>query len=133
MAESPKALPDVSGTPPPVRCEGEGLANAIVRQANSFQIIVPEHETNPKLKLEDLHVHIHGGGVKLRSKLVDNGDGSYTASYTPEVSGEYKIDVSLFKEPVAGSPFTLVTSTRTPHPPHCSIVGDALHKAVSRE
>ena len=59
MAESPKALPDVSGTPPPVRCEGEGLANAIVRQANSFQIIVPEHETNPELKLEDLHVHIH--------------------------------------------------------------------------
>ena len=69
----------------------------------------------------------------MRSKLVDNGDGSYTASYTPEISGEYKIDVSLFKEPIAGSPFTLVTSTRTPHPPHCSIAGDALYKAVSRE
>jgi hypothetical protein len=119
------------------KCEGEGLSTAIVRQANTFQIVVREEEGAEKPAVADvlsqLAVSITGLGNRVRAKTADSGDGSCTVSYTPETSGEYRIDVTINGEKLAGSPFTCIASTRTPHPANCSIVGDALKRAVSRE
>ena len=82
---------------------------------------------------DEFEVRIHAGGVKLRCGVTDNGDGSYTVSYNPELSGEYSIDVTLSGEHLPGSPYTCYAHTRTAHPPLCSISGDALVSAISRE
>lgn len=116
------------------RCEGEGLSTGIVRQANTFTILA--HDAGGVRKTaggDEFAVSILRSGVRLRVKQADNGDGSYTVTYNPEISGEYLIHVHFGGEELPGSPFTCVTSARIPLPAHCSIVGDALHRAVSRE
>lgn len=117
-----------------VRCEGEGLSAAIVRQPNIFQVLATDAASTDKpVGPDDVLVHIRGSGVHLRAKVADNGDGSLTVTYTPETTGEYHIDVSVHGEKPPGSPFTCIASTRTPHALHCTITGEGLTKAVSRE
>ena len=41
-------------------------------------------------------------------EVVDNEDGTYLISYTPEVSGKYSVDVSFKDKSVRGGPFTCV-------------------------
>ena len=74
------------------RCEGDGLERAIVRQANVFTIIACDDKGERRTSGGDeFAVQIRGCGVHLRVKVADHGDGSYTASYNPESSGEYTI------------------------------------------
>ena len=116
------------------RCEGEGVTLAIVRHPNTFQILA--HDESGERKQaggDEFKVDIKGKGVYPRVKTSDNGDGSYTVTWSPETTGEYVINVSLAGEKLPGCPFTCSVSTRTPHAPHCSLVGEALKRAVSRE
>ena len=116
------------------RCEGDGLANAIVRQANSFTVIACDAGGQQKTEGgDDFAVQIRGAGSTVRVHMLDNKNGSYTMSYNPQTSGEYTVDVTLGGLRLPGSPYILMVSSRTPHPPLCSIVGDALRRAVSRE
>ena len=114
------------------KLEGEALAAAIVRQPNTFQIVDPD--APPGRPLDDFAVHISGRGTKVRAKVAEGeGVGTYTVSFTPETSGEYRIEVFLKGAPLPGCPYVCVAFSRTPHAPLCSIVGEALHKATSRE
>lgn len=49
------------------------------------------------------------GEVQL-SGITDNGDGTYSVSYTPVVNGEDLISITLNGEEVEGSPFTSIVS-----------------------
>ena len=82
------------------RCEGAALAASIVRTNNLFTIIACDAAgVRRPTGGDEFEVRIHAGGVKLRCGVTDNGDGSYTVSYNPELSGEYSIDVTLSAAP----------------------------------
>lgn len=117
------------------RCEGDGLSVATVREHTVFKVVARDEQGNSLPLTDGLAVNIRGAelGVALRTKVIDNKDGSFTVAYTPVQSGEYRIDVSIADVKLPGSPFTCIASTRTPHPPHCVIAGEALRKAISRE
>lgn len=120
----------------PEKCvvRGPGIECAIARQWNTFTIESRDAEGNSRAGQgrDDFFVKIHGSGVRLRAKQEDNGDGTTTVSYKPELSGIYRVTLSLLGEALPGSPFTVSSSTNTPSAPNCVVRGAALHSAVSR-
>ena len=118
------------------RVDGDGLSTATVRSHDRNSFTIKAYDADGKRKREGgdaFFVNIRSGGVRLRAKVRDHEDGSYTVSYNPEVSGVYKIAVSLLGESLPGSPFECVASTPTPSAELCSLRGDALVRAVSRQ
>lgn len=78
-------------------------------------------------------VIVRGRGAVIRSKVVSMKDGTYEASYRPEVSGRYRITVLLAGEPLPGCPYTAVVSTPSPSPACCVLYGAALTLATARK
>lgn len=132
--------PGAAAKPPAYRCEGEGLTLATLREPASFQLVRESATDEEPTAGEDPHddafflkVQVRMGGTLLRTKMVAVKPGTITVTFTPIVSGEYTIDAWLQTEKLAGCPYTCVASARTAHAPNCSISGDGLHHAVSRE
>ena len=72
------------------------------------------------------------GAARVRARVMDAGDGSYTVQWRPPLSGEYTISVSLFGLSLPGSPFRVVVHGPQPHAPLCEVRGESLHQIVSR-
>jgi hypothetical protein len=70
-------------------CVGDGL-------------ILPQ-EGDPATLLE---ITVTGKNPHGRFAASDNGDGSYTASYTPNTKGKDSITITLDGAPIGGSPYT---------------------------
>ena len=88
------------------KASGGGLTQAIVRQRNDFQITAfCADGTRRTAGGDHFFVAIRGCGARVRAKVLDNGDGSYTVAYKPEIAGAYKIAISLCGESLPGSPF----------------------------
>ena len=122
----------------PAHCvaAGRGLQTAVVQQLSQFVITAyDEFGHHCQRGGEPFAVFVHGvkPPCKLRSKLVDHGDGHYTGEYKAEVSGELEVAVTLRGVPIAGSPFTVQVVTLQPHPARCVLRGDALHEIVARQ
>ena len=81
-----------------------------------------------------VNIRFSGLGIRARSKIVDNDDGSYTVSYKPVSAGRCTIRVSLLGEELPGSPFTCVVSGLAGPAPCASMcsVHEALNKVTSR-
>ena len=122
----------------PAHCvaAGRGLQTAVVQQLSQFVITAyDEFGHHCQRGGEPFAVFVHGvkPPCKLRSKLVDHGDGHYTGEYKAEVSGELEVAVTLRGVPITGSPFTVQVVTLQPHPARCVLRGDALHEIVARQ
>lgn len=119
----------------PAKCEasGAGLAEAIVRQETFFDIKACDGRGQPKEHGGDaFFVSIRGCGVRVRARVIDNRDGSYTVRYKPEISGSYAVAISLYGDSLPGSPFLLRASTPTAVASECVLRGEALHLAIAR-
>ena len=46
-------------------------------------------------------------GIPLTAEVVDNEDGTYTASYTPTLKGDHQITVHVRGKPIQASPYDL--------------------------
>ena len=102
------------------KVEGEGLVNATVRTAATFRIIAYDADGNPREEGGDaFFVSIHGRGMRLRAKVTDEYDGTYSVRYFPSQSGTYFINISLLGEGLPGSPFTCAVITPTAAAPYC--------------
>ena len=68
------------------RCEGDALHSATVRQQNTFQIVARDDagEKLPHVAAKDFFVQVRGNGGLVRTKISDNGDGSFAVTYSPE-------------------------------------------------
>lgn len=67
---------------------GRNFRTATVREASSFTIVAANAFGRQQKEGGDpFVVSIRSGGVKLRSKLRDNNDGTYTVRFKPEASG----------------------------------------------
>lgn len=72
------------------------------------------------------------GTARIRAKVVDHGDGSYSVEWRPSQSGTYYIAMSLFGTHLPGSPFIVPVVTPTPHAPNCLVRGEGLTMCEAR-
>lgn len=72
------------------------------------------------------------GCSRVRARIADKGDGTYSCTWTPPQSGTYNIVVSCFGNSVPGSPFVCHALTPQPYAPQCAVSGAALLEAVAR-
>ena len=115
------------------RIKGKGLSEATVRQASYFWVEACDAQGRKRTEGGDaFFVHVRGPST-VRARVTDNQDGSYLVVWKPSVSGSYVIAVSLFGEPIPGTPLTCHAATAMPCPSKCMVRGDALHRAISRQ
>ena len=58
-----------------------------------------------------VEVTVSGSNTAGPIVATDNGDGTYSASYTPTVSGPDQVDITLNGTPISGSPFGTTVAT----------------------
>ena len=115
------------------KIEGAGLAQATVRDAATFQIFGYDADGERCTSGGDaFFVAIHGKGVRVRARVTDEKDGSYTVRYLCSQSGTYYINISLYGEGLPGSPFVCKVGTPTADVSHCVVSGNALKRAIAR-
>ncbi|XP_056140555.1 tripartite motif-containing protein 3b [Lampris incognitus] len=89
---------------------GEGLRHAATGQHHSITVTTKDKEGelvrtgNAVLKAEILSVD---GGRSAETEVMDNKNGTYEVSYALRSEGEYSFALSLYGQPVRGSPFRL--------------------------
>ena len=72
------------------------------------------------------------GASRVRARVGDNGDGTYSVQWKPTVSGAYQIAVSIFGAPLLGSPYKVRVHDASPYAPRCEVRGDALFGITAR-
>lgn len=121
----------------PSKCIVNGIESQIMVTSNSkclaeFTINACDSQGNRKSNGNDaFFIHVRGAS-KVRARCQDNEDGTYTCWWRPQVSGTYAVAVSLFGEPVNGSPWTVHVHDPSPFAPKCDVRGDALHRIIAR-
>src|SRR5690606_25710703 len=84
---------------------GDGIAG----QPTSITITVRNDQNDPVPGVDPSHLDVTIGGANADAALdgfVDNGDGTYTVSYTPTVAGSDEIAITLDGVAISGSPYT---------------------------
>ena len=79
----------------------EGLMTPVKIPVTSFRLSVSPRTS--RLPVQD------PSGNYVRPKVQDNGDGTYTVSYTPDDVGRYSIGVKFGGQNVPGAPFSVMT------------------------
>ena len=93
---------------------GDGLKHTTVNQFGIFTVQTRDAEGVPKEESDDdlvVTIRLVGGGEKLRTRMLNNKDGTFTVGYKPIVSGRYNVDVKLNNEPLPDSPYSCIVST----------------------
>ncbi|XP_020775909.2 tripartite motif-containing protein 45 isoform X1 [Boleophthalmus pectinirostris] len=100
-------------TADPSKCsvEGEGLQQCSFGQSGHFTLVCRD-SGGDQLTRGGEHVvvsivHKEKRNCTIVSSVVDNSDGTYSVSYTPEELGPYSVWVCVKTQHVKGSPFTL--------------------------
>ncbi|KAK7913694.1 hypothetical protein WMY93_013905 [Mugilogobius chulae] len=100
-------------TADPNKCtvEGEGLQQCSVGQSGHFTLVCRD-SGGDQLTRGGEHVvvsiaHKEKRNCTIETSVLDNSDGTYTVSYTPEEIGSYSVWVCVKTQHVKGSPFTL--------------------------
>lgn len=79
----------------------------------------------------------HPGEVyQVRTRVIDVGDGTYSATFTPTVAGTHYVAVMLGRQHVCGSPFKLPVRLPDKAPvsaDQCKVTGDGAEGAVAGE
>ena len=117
----------------PVECRVEGLGPQVSKgHLHEFRIITCDGTGRPKESVGETFFVAVRGTQKVRAKVRDNGDGTYSCTWTPPQSGAYQVAVSYFGVPLPGSPFSTQANPPLPFAASCAVSGDALANAVAR-
>lgn len=126
---------DISGSPYEIRlhhgaaapgrciCEGQAITQGKVGETMSFRIQARDNLDNP-VNVKDLDFRLMLARITTKTSVdsenrfkwgvAEKGGGSYIASYRTNVSGKYRLSVTLNEKDVLGSPFNLdITSGPT--------------------
>ncbi|XP_063851781.1 filamin-A-like isoform X2 [Scylla paramamosain] len=88
--------------PNKVRVSGSGVSSKGIPASLPTEMLIDTTDAGPA----DLNVSVTGpDGHPRKVKLVDNGDGTFSASYVPDDCGKYKVSVKYGDQEVAHAPF----------------------------
>ena len=105
---------------------GEGLSLAYCGRKTTFQINSPDPNLLQKKRLA---ATITSPKQNILVTLADDKNGTYIATYTPTVLGEYLVNVKLGEKHITGSPFPLEV-VLAPNAAKCRAYGPALDPKV---
>jgi filamin len=91
--------------------DGEGVTDGKVfdNKPAQFTIHAVDHEGNPRVDGGDPFVVKIGGPQEpnIPHDIVDNNDGTYTVTYSPDKTGPIKVEVSLEGQLIKDAPFSI--------------------------
>ena len=106
----------VSDTSPELTtAEGDGLVRAQVNSPAQFLVTTKGYDEQPRnLGGDCVSIEVRSPNkAPVPSRVVDEGNGTYCLSYSPNMNGRHEVAVAVHKQPIRGSPFNvLVTSPR---------------------
>lgn len=113
------------------RLSGNGLNLAALFRDTSFTIDTMEKEGG---QTANFFVMLRSStqGTRIRTRITDNNDGTYTVTYKPLVSGRINVRIMLNQEDLPGSPTTCLVHDTAPCASQCTVEGAALSEAISR-
>jgi len=85
--------------------EGPGLLGAFDNEPATFTIFARDGDDQPKTEGGDPFVLKFDGPGEVQYDLKDNGDGTYSVTYHPLVSGPYDILITLEDSPIKNAPY----------------------------
>ena len=113
------------------RLSGSGLTSAALFRETSFTIHSTKNEGGQAASFFVM-LRSNTGGTRIRSRVIDNEDGSYKVHFKPLISGRITIRITFNGEDLPGSPCTCVVHDTAPCAPKCSVEGVAPNGVVSR-
>ena len=105
--------------PFPMKCSatGPGLGGGAAGVEAQFTITSADEDGRriraggARVQISVLRVGLRAtGGDAIPTRVVDNGDGTYTCGYTVDGRGDYSVSVELNGAPIAGSPYPVFFS-----------------------
>lgn len=112
---------------------GPGLEAVTVREPAHFTVeALSEDGSRMTTGGEPIVVTIRGVS-RVRARVTDNEDGTYSVVWKPTVSGHYNIMISVMGVSIDGCPFNVMATTPEPYPPSCELRGKALTRVTARE
>lgn len=96
--------------------EGEGLQRATVGQSGHFTLLCRD-SAGDQMSQGGEHVlvsivHKDKKNCAVEATIIDNSNGSYSVSYTPEEPGVYSVWVCVKTQHIKGSPFVLTVKRK---------------------
>ena len=137
MAVSPPPAPEPVPESPVLpasadHCRIMGLTGCSANTESFFEIEAVDENGKRSTSGGDSFFIAIRGASRVRARVSDNKDGTYTVMWKPELSGNYEVAISLFGNAIAGSPFTLHVHDHLPCAPNCEVKGRSLHHIIAR-
>lgn len=109
--------------------EGEGLHQGKTNRPCNFVIHSVDKDGKPLAAGGDpFQVVVSGPQGPIPVKVTDAGNGTYPVTYAPDHEGTYKVDVTLFGQPIKDNPFS-VKIKRSPNAAKSWVDGPGLKRA----
>lgn len=119
----------------PSKCEVRGLEahhGITVRMPAEFIVVACDNTGVQRRSGGDAFFIAIRGASRVRARITDLCDGTYSVHWKPVVSGEYSVAVSLFGVSLPGSPFSTRVYDPSPYAPRCEVSGEALNFIAAR-
>ena len=107
----------------PIHSKVSGIDSGVFTSRRASKFVIEAHDQSGVriVKGGDSFFIAIRGASRARARVTDNEDGSYSCEWTPSVSGDYYIAVSLFGVPFKGSPFIARVDGPEPYAPKCEV------------
>ena len=120
------------------RASGSGLTGGVAGVTSTFTIVACSSDGRQCPSGGDVFsVFVSGpGDTRIRGDVLDNGDGTYSATYTPPVPGQYALAIYSGKTPIGdGAPwvFDVRDAPAELDPARCSAEGPGLEDPAAEE
>jgi adhesin/invasin len=103
--------------PPPTSDASQTTAdvpNGVAGAVTAISVQARDAAGNPRTSGGDAVVGSVSGSNTATLAVSDNGDGTYSASYTPQTAGVDQVAIALNGAPIGGSPYTSMVAAAAP-------------------
>ena len=97
----------------PHNCEVVNIPKYIIKRRKTEFTIITKDENGDHCSRGGSQVSFQLGGVNDTTRVRDNNDGSYMASFVPQQVGEVKLSVFVNEEQIKGSPYSVMVRDYT--------------------
>ena len=97
----------------PHNCEVIDIPKYIIKGKEAKVTIITKHNNGDSCSRGGGQVSVQLGGVNEATRVRDNNDGRYMASFVPQQVGEVKLSVFINEQQIKGSPYSVVVRDYT--------------------